>query len=414
MGARRSVVCDENQVRAAAGLTMAAGAVAFAYAYFDKLYVPLQVVAACFFVEFALRLTVGIRFSPTGVVAGVLTRAYPPEWVSAKPKRFAWTLGLVLSGAMTVDHQQRHPRRPSAHDLPALPDADVARVGTRALCRLRDPRRAGAQRVGRQGRGLRDLCARRVRRARAEGARMTAVDLEPVGTNLIDELRATEYRRLDAYGHLYFDYTGAGLHAESQIREHLRLLNDDVLGNPHSASPSSAAATALVERGRAAVLRYFNADDDYACIFTPNATGALRLVGESYPFAPGRPVPRDLRQPQLGQRHPPVRPSQGGTGDLRPARRRRPAGHRRVPGAPPADRRPDGAQPVRLPRAVQLLGRQAPPGVDRPRARPWLGRAARLRRVRADQPARPVVGQAGLRRDLVLQDVRLPDRASAR
>jgi len=81
---------------------MVAGAVAFAYAYFDKFYLPLQVVAACFFVEFALRLIVGIRFSATGVVAGVLTRAYPPEWVSAKPKRFAWTLGLVLSGAMTV------------------------------------------------------------------------------------------------------------------------------------------------------------------------------------------------------------------------------------------------------------------------------------------------------------------------
>ncbi len=98
----KAAVCDDNQVRAAAGLTMAAGAVAFAYAYFDKLYVPLQVVAACLFVEFALRLTVGIRFSPAGVIAGVLTRAYPPEWVSAKPKRFAWTLGLVLSGAMTA------------------------------------------------------------------------------------------------------------------------------------------------------------------------------------------------------------------------------------------------------------------------------------------------------------------------
>jgi hypothetical protein len=97
-----AAVCNDNQVRAAAGLTMAAGAVAFAYAYFDKFYVPLQVVATFFFVEFALRLTVGLRFSPTGVVAGVLTRPYPPEWVSAKPKRFAWTLGLALSGAMTV------------------------------------------------------------------------------------------------------------------------------------------------------------------------------------------------------------------------------------------------------------------------------------------------------------------------
>jgi hypothetical protein len=98
----KAAVCDENQVRTAAGLTMAAGAVAFAYAYFDKVYVPLQVVATCFFIEFALRLTVGIRFSPIGLVAGALTRSYRPEWVSAKPKHFAWTLGLVLSGAMTV------------------------------------------------------------------------------------------------------------------------------------------------------------------------------------------------------------------------------------------------------------------------------------------------------------------------
>ncbi len=116
---------------------------------------------------------------------------------------------------------------------------------------------------------------------------MSDLDLDLVGADPIDVLRATEYQRLDAEGHLYFDYTGAGLHAQSQIEEHLRLLNDEVLGNPHSASPSSAAATALVEHARAAVLRHFNADDEYTCIFTPNATGALRLVGESYPFALG-------------------------------------------------------------------------------------------------------------------------------
>jgi selenocysteine lyase/cysteine desulfurase len=35
------------------------------------------------------------------------------------------------------------------------------------------------------------------------------------------------------------------------------------------------------------VLRYFNAPEhEYACIFTANATGALRLVGEAYPFGP--------------------------------------------------------------------------------------------------------------------------------
>ena len=37
-----------------------------------------------------------------GVVAYATTRRRTPDWVSAKPKRFAWTLGLALTGAMTV------------------------------------------------------------------------------------------------------------------------------------------------------------------------------------------------------------------------------------------------------------------------------------------------------------------------
>ena len=93
---------DENEVRAAAGLTMVAGAVAFAYAYFDAQYVPLQIVSSFFFAEFLARLTLGLRRSPMGVVARALTRSRPAEWVSAKPKHFAWTLGLGMSFSMMV------------------------------------------------------------------------------------------------------------------------------------------------------------------------------------------------------------------------------------------------------------------------------------------------------------------------
>ena len=106
-------------------------------------------------------------------------------------------------------------------------------------------------------------------------------------TSALEELRATEYSRLDQLGHVYLDYTGGGLHAESQVREHLRLLDEHVFGNPHSASLSSTETTTLVERTRAAVLAYFNATGDYTAVFTPNASGALKLVGESYPFEPG-------------------------------------------------------------------------------------------------------------------------------
>jgi molybdenum cofactor sulfurtransferase len=107
-------------------------------------------------------------------------------------------------------------------------------------------------------------------------------------TALLDELRQTEFARLDAAGHVYLDYTGAGLYADSQLREHLELLRQNVFGNPHSLNPTSAAMTELVEQARAAVLAFFRASpDEYEAIFTPNATGALRLVGEAYPFHAG-------------------------------------------------------------------------------------------------------------------------------
>ena len=106
-------------------------------------------------------------------------------------------------------------------------------------------------------------------------------------TSALDDLRAAEYGRLDAQSIVYLDYTGGGLHADSQVRDHAALLSQQVFGNPHSASPSSTAMTNAVEKARAAVLEYFNATGEYTAVFTLNASGALKLVGESYPFEPG-------------------------------------------------------------------------------------------------------------------------------
>jgi selenocysteine lyase/cysteine desulfurase len=111
---------------------------------------------------------------------------------------------------------------------------------------------------------------------------------EFVTTRSLDELRMTEYGRLDRLGHVYLDYTGGGLYAEAQVRTHMELLLQHVFGNPHSTNPTSLAMTRLVEQARAYVLEFFKAPpDEYATIFTNNASGALKLVGESYPFGPG-------------------------------------------------------------------------------------------------------------------------------
>jgi selenocysteine lyase/cysteine desulfurase len=106
-------------------------------------------------------------------------------------------------------------------------------------------------------------------------------------TALLDQLRATEYSYLDAGGHVYLDYTGAGLPAQAQLTAHAERVRGGCFGNPHSENPTSAASTELIERARSAVLAHFNAPPhEYAAIFTANATGACRLVGEAYPFGP--------------------------------------------------------------------------------------------------------------------------------
>ena len=106
-------------------------------------------------------------------------------------------------------------------------------------------------------------------------------------TALLDELRASDYARLDQQGHVYLDYTGGGLYARSQVERHLELIGGAVLGNPHSANPTSTQMTSLVESARRAALAFFGAGDDYALVFTLNASGALKIVGESFPFGPG-------------------------------------------------------------------------------------------------------------------------------
>ena len=72
----------------------------------------------------------------------------------------------------------------------------------------------------------------------------------------LDELRQTEYGRIDEGSQIYLDYTGGGLYAAAQLIEHTDLLHTHVFGNPHSHNPTSLAMTELVDRARAFVLEY--------------------------------------------------------------------------------------------------------------------------------------------------------------
>lgn len=50
--------------------------------------------------------------------------------------------------------------------------------------------------------------------------RFLAAHPEYEGTQAVDALRASEFGRLDAAGHVYLDYTGSGLYGASQVQRH--------------------------------------------------------------------------------------------------------------------------------------------------------------------------------------------------
>jgi selenocysteine lyase/cysteine desulfurase len=100
-------------------------------------------------------------------------------------------------------------------------------------------------------------------------------------------LRAREFARLDVHGHAYLDYAATALYGASQLRAHHALLADAVFGNPHSESAPSRASTAVIDQARRDVLAWFDVDEaSHDVCFTANASAAIKLVGESYPFGP--------------------------------------------------------------------------------------------------------------------------------
>ena len=99
---------------------------------------------------------------------------------------------------------------------------------------------------------------------------------------------------------------GSSLYPASLASYHYQLLKTGVFGNTHLDSPAcvescssqlfdklptdtpcrSTLSESHIKAARTAVLNFFDAPlDDYVCVFTSNATGALKIVGESYPFS---------------------------------------------------------------------------------------------------------------------------------
>jgi selenocysteine lyase/cysteine desulfurase len=101
-------------------------------------------------------------------------------------------------------------------------------------------------------------------------------------------LRKREFARLDKTGSVYLDYTGSALYPASLVSRDARRLASQVLGNPHAESSPSLLSTEAMEKARFLTLQLLDADpDEYQVIFTANATSAIRILAEAFPFRRG-------------------------------------------------------------------------------------------------------------------------------
>jgi selenocysteine lyase/cysteine desulfurase len=101
----------------------------------------------------------------------------------------------------------------------------------------------------------------------------------------LEGIRARDFARLDEQGTTYLDYTGAALYPASVVRHDLERLTASVFGNPHSESTASRASTDALDEARALTLQLFDAEPaDYEVIFTANASSAIRILAEAFPF----------------------------------------------------------------------------------------------------------------------------------
>jgi hypothetical protein len=95
-------VLNEREIRAASGLLFVATFTSFLLILTVQNFTPVKYVLTLFFLDFLIRVLISPRFAPTLILARLIVRGQTPEYVGARQKHFAWSVGLVLSAVMFV------------------------------------------------------------------------------------------------------------------------------------------------------------------------------------------------------------------------------------------------------------------------------------------------------------------------
>src|SRR5579872_3615636 len=86
-------VLNEREIRAAAGLLFLATFISLFLILFTNNFVPIKYVITLFLSDFLIRVFISPRYSPTLILGRLIVNRQTPEYVGARQKRFAWSVG---------------------------------------------------------------------------------------------------------------------------------------------------------------------------------------------------------------------------------------------------------------------------------------------------------------------------------
>jgi len=95
-------VLNEREIRASAGLLFLAVFTSFLFAVLRQNFIPIKYVITVFLADFLVRVLVNPKYAPTLILGRLIVRNQVPEYVGARQKKFAWTIGVILASVMFV------------------------------------------------------------------------------------------------------------------------------------------------------------------------------------------------------------------------------------------------------------------------------------------------------------------------
>ncbi len=90
-------VLNEREIRASAGILYFFMFLAWMLVIFQESFFLIKLVNTIFLTDFIIRVLISPRYSPSLIMGRLFVGNQTPEYVGAAPKKFAWTIGLVLA-----------------------------------------------------------------------------------------------------------------------------------------------------------------------------------------------------------------------------------------------------------------------------------------------------------------------------